>query len=41
MYGTEDELPEPEDDNINAVDRVAIWGKYLMRHVRRQLSFGK
>lgn len=37
-----------EDDEINddahwdrpSESRVAIWGRYLMRHARRQLSFG-
>jgi hypothetical protein len=32
---TENEADYPESDS-----RVAIWGRYLGRHVRRQLSFG-
>lgn len=39
---------DSEDDEINddahwdrpSESRVAIWGRYLMRHARRQLSFG-
>ncbi len=41
VFDSEEDLIEPENDEIRSVDRrVAIWGKYLMRHVRRQLSFG-
>ena len=42
VFDSEEDLAEPEDDESNPVDRrVAIWGKYLMRHMRRQLSFGQ
>lgn len=41
VYDPEEDVTEPVDDKSKAVEyRVAIWGKYLMRHVRRQLSFG-
>ncbi|KAJ3551624.1 hypothetical protein NM688_g4595 [Phlebia brevispora] len=40
IFDSEEDLTEPEDDKSNPVERrVAIWGKYLMRHMRRQLSF--
>ena len=32
----EDEANYPETDS-----RVAIWGRYLGRHVKRQLAFGE
>lgn len=28
-------------DSNTSEHRIAIWGKYLMRHARRQLSFGQ
>lgn len=41
VFEPEEEVAEPDDDSTKPADaRVAIWGKYLMRHVRRQLSFG-
>ncbi|KAI1788852.1 TrkH-domain-containing protein [Ganoderma leucocontextum] len=35
----EDELNDDAHWNRPSESRVAIWGKYLMRHARRQLSF--
>lgn len=32
---------DEDNDNLEQKEkRVEIWGKYLMRHVRKQLSFG-
>ena len=36
----DDELDNDAHWNRPSESRVAIWGKYLMRHARRQLSFG-
>ena len=35
-----DELNDDAHWNRPTESRVAIWGKYLVRHARRQLSFG-
>jgi hypothetical protein len=32
---------EKEEDYPKTDSRVAIWGRYLGRHVRHQLSYGK
>ena len=43
VYADDDEDDEINDDahwNRPSESRVAIWGKYLARHARRQLSFG-
>ena len=37
----EDELDDDAHWNRPSESRVEIWGRYLMRHARRQLSFGK
>ena len=37
---SEDEINDDAHWNSPAGSRVAIWGKYFMRHARRQLSFG-
>ena len=37
----DDELNDDARWNAPAESRVAIWGKYLARHARRQLSFGE
>ncbi|PIL35135.1 transporter [Ganoderma sinense ZZ0214-1] len=36
----DDELNDDARWNSSSESRVAIWGRYLMRHARRQLSFG-
>ncbi len=36
----DDELNDDAHWNRPSESRVAIWGRYLMRHARRQLSFG-
>ena len=43
MYADPEEDDPINDDahwNKPSESRVAIWGKYLARHARRQLSFG-
>ena len=37
----DDELNDDAHWDRHSVSRVAIWGKYLARHARRQLSFGE
>ena len=37
----DDELDNDAHWNRPSESRVAIWGKYLARHARRQLSFGE
>lgn len=42
IYGQEDQSDEDDGNdprNRAAESRVAIWGRYLYRHIRRQLSF--
>ncbi len=43
VYDQEDEYDPIDNDahwNRPSESRVAIWGKYLTRHARKQLSFG-
>ena len=41
-YSDDDLDSDDEGDEVRVSEgRVAIWGKYLMRHMRRQLSFGE
>ena len=41
-YSDDDLDSDDEEDEVRVSEgRVAIWGKYLMRHMRRQLSFGE
>ncbi|KDQ62090.1 hypothetical protein JAAARDRAFT_448748 [Jaapia argillacea MUCL 33604] len=40
IYGEElDDVDDDEDTDEDSQSRVSIWGSYLMRHLRRQLSF--
>lgn len=36
----EDEINDDAHWNRPTESRVAIWGRYFMRHARRQLAFG-
>lgn len=41
VFEDEDDDIDDDADYLVAESRVTIWGRYLGRHVRKQLSFGQ